>query len=240
MQAGVNISTNENTLEVKYGMYELGPEREGARTSLKYIYSDVNDIKTYYIRLGFHLDEFERCKYYEDFGFLTMAEFCEVNLGMDKSAVSRCINVFKEFCKRNYNDYGIGTCTMYIDDKWSAYSYSQLCEMLPLDDETRRQVTSDMSVKKIRELKKKKTAEPPTVATSQLVEDEFEYVKLFVADELEEDEFLSEMFTRFRGVLEFLTLDAFNYQRSGKQLSFEDINGNRYSILYRVIKKKES
>ena len=89
MQNNITVATNEKDLNVTYGMINFHPEREQARTSLKYILSDVNDIRKSYIRLGFHLHEFDRLKYYEDFGYATLAEFCEVNLGLDKSAVSR-------------------------------------------------------------------------------------------------------------------------------------------------------
>ncbi len=152
MQAFVNISTKDSELDIKYGMYNLREEREAARSSVRYILTDTNNIRESYIRLGFHLDEMERLKYYEDFGYLSMAEFCEANLGMDKSAVSRCINVFKTFASKN-GPYNTGTLTMHIDDKWKDYSYSQLCEMLPLKDKQRAKVKPSMTVKEIRDLK---------------------------------------------------------------------------------------
>ena len=95
MQDNVNISTNEKDLNVKYGMYNHGPEREAARGSLKYILTDMNDIRKSFIRLGFHLHEMLCNKYYEDFGYLTIEEFAEANLGMDKSNVYRYIRVFE-------------------------------------------------------------------------------------------------------------------------------------------------
>ena len=66
MQNNITVATNEKDLNVTYGMINFHPEREQARTSLKYILSDVNDIRKSYIRLGFHLHEFDRLKYYED------------------------------------------------------------------------------------------------------------------------------------------------------------------------------
>ena len=78
---------SDNNLSVVYGMYDLRPEREEAVSSLNWIFRDMEDIKVRYFKLGFHLDEFKRMKYYEDFGYLTMEEFCLSNLGLDKSAV---------------------------------------------------------------------------------------------------------------------------------------------------------
>lgn len=167
MQNNVDLTTREDDLKIKYGMIDFGVEREMARTSAKYILTDVNDIRRTYIRLGFHLAEFERCEYYKDFGYTSLAEFCDVNIGMDKSAVSRCIAVFKEFAYRNNN----GTRNMSIDDRYSEYSYSQLCEMVSMDDDTRRSVKPSMTIKQIRELKKElktgKKESYESVATSQ-------------------------------------------------------------------------
>lgn len=154
-----DLTTKEKDLEVSYGMYNLVQEvREGAFTSLKYLYSDITDIRKYYIRLGFHLDEFERYKYYEDFGFLTLEDFCDKNLGLDKSAVSRCINVYREFNASNYVVYKNGIkstgAAIELGEQWQDYSYTQLCEMLPLNPEQRKDIKPDMTVKEIREYKK--------------------------------------------------------------------------------------
>ncbi len=43
---------------------------------------------------------------------------------------------------------------MWIDDRYEKYSYSQLVEMLPLKEQERRRVTSDMTVSQIRNYKK--------------------------------------------------------------------------------------
>lgn len=166
MQNGVSLSTNESDLEIVYGPVKVS-ERELARTSVKYIFSDLNDIKKNYFRLGFHLFEFESNSYYFDFGYYSFSDFVEANLSMDKSAASRCINVFRAFClKQN------GCFTYCIDDKYSDYSYSQLCEMLPMSDVDRGKVTPEMSVKQIREFKKnvsQKKENVSHVATSQSI-----------------------------------------------------------------------
>lgn len=169
MQNNVTIATSEKDLNVKYGMINFHPEREQARTSLKYILSDVNDIRKSYIRLGFHLHEFDRLKFYQDFGYATLAEFCETNLGLDKSVVSRCISVFLEFAK--VNDCIAHTRTMFLDDKYEAFSYSQLCEMVSMTSEQRKLVKPEMTIKQIRELKKKENVSQDVspVATSQPV-----------------------------------------------------------------------
>lgn len=172
MQNGVTISTRESDLEVKYGMVKFREERESARTSFKYILSDMNNIRRRYIVLGFHLDEFRKCGYYYDFGYPTMEEFCAANLGMDKTAVSRCINVYREFNASKSVKYEDGLKTvgsaMDLDDRYKEFSYSQLCEMLSMNEEERNQVTPDMTIKQIREVKKGNVSQNVSqVATSQ-------------------------------------------------------------------------
>ena len=127
----------------------------------------MNDIRHTYIRLGFHLNEFERMSYYKDFGYSSLVEFCDANLGFDKSAVSRCISVFKEFAMRDEH----GAYKMWLNDKYSNFSYSQLCEMVSMKEEQRKLVKPEMTIKQIRELKKKnvsrKNDDVSQVATSQ-------------------------------------------------------------------------
>lgn len=132
--------------------------RDEAYDSLKCLYTDLTVIREYYMRLGFHLSEFRACEYYKDFGYLTLEEFCDVNLGLDKGAVSRCINVYKQFNASNDVTYSAGLkkrgCAIDLSERWKDYSYTQLCEMLPLSESDRKKITPDMTVKQIREYKK--------------------------------------------------------------------------------------
>lgn len=171
MQNGVTITTNDSELSIVYGMMNLRKERELARASVRYILTDLNDIRRQYIRLGFHLYECSVQKYYEDFGFSTMEEFCAVNFSLDKSTVSRCIDVCLEFSSRVQWANGLKEhgSMLEIDERWNMYSYSQLVEMLPLTDEQRCQINPEMSIRQIREYKKslKKKKDSKSVATSQ-------------------------------------------------------------------------
>ncbi len=157
MNGNITICSSDIDLDIKYGMFDLGEERECARASFKYILNDFRDIKQLYFRLGFHLHEFKMLEYYKDFGYLSFEEFCEANIDMDKGAISRCINVFLMTNSAGELTYNAGVkktgCASYMSDKYKDYSYSQLTEMLPLDEEMRKHVTPDMTVKRIRELK---------------------------------------------------------------------------------------
>lgn len=165
-----DLTTNDSDIEVYYGdiKYRDIPRKE-AYGHVKYLYADLTDIRKYYIRLGFHLAEFERCSYYFDFGYPTLEDFCQSNLGLDKSAVSRCIGVYREFNAKDDLEFGCGViskgCDMELSKKWQDYSYTQLCEMLPLSPEQREKISPDMTIKQIRDYKKSLKNKP--VASTQ-------------------------------------------------------------------------
>lgn len=157
--------------DVVYGLFDFGETRELAQSNFGYIKTDIADIKKRYINLGFHLNEALTMKYYEDFGFVDFYEFCEKNFQMEKSAVSRSINLWKEFadCDERSNSR-----KLWINEKYAEYNYSQLCEMLSLDEKKRKEITPNMTVKQIREMKKEwkqkdtsKKVAKTEVATSQ-------------------------------------------------------------------------
>lgn len=77
--------------------------------------------------------------------------YCYEKFGLDKTQVSRYMNIVDEF----------GEKLISFDSAWNKYSYSQLCELLPLTPEQRKPVKPSWTIKKIREYKKS------LVATSQ-------------------------------------------------------------------------
>jgi hypothetical protein len=150
----VNIATGLETLVYKTGttdgQAELVTPNDKALASYRNILIEKNDIKHSYIRLGFYLNEFEKSGYFKEFGFDNMYSFASANLGLDKSAVSRCVSVFYAF---SLTQDGVHKC--FLDEKYKDYSYYQLCEMVSMKPQDRKKITPDMSIKQIREVKKK-------------------------------------------------------------------------------------
>lgn len=143
----------ENELVIKLGMINFGSEivgkEEFARSSFQYILNDVNDLKERYIKLGFHLEEFNRCEYYKVFGFATFQEFCTENMPISYKTCMQCVQVFNNFAQQGT------TCKkMYIAEEYKDFSFSQLVEMLPIDSRRREIIKPDWSVEKIRRYKK--------------------------------------------------------------------------------------
>ncbi|MBQ1171179.1 MAG: hypothetical protein IIX48_01095 [Lachnospiraceae bacterium] len=168
MQGNVNVSTYENDIVVLLGNEKKVSEKytDLSLASVKYVHSDLNDLQHSYIRLGFHLRELLLCNYHYQFGYWDFYNFCAANFGLDRSTVSRLMEVSKEFSRKNDNMHH--TPTMFIDDRYKDYSYSQLCEMLPLSSDQRKQIKPNMTVKQIRELKKQFKKKPVVDSTPEV------------------------------------------------------------------------
>ena len=136
---------------IVFGEDYYGDEvNELAVASFNYVKQDITDVKKRYMSLGFHLHEMEMYRYHEELGYDNFYECIEKNFHMDKSAVSRVIAVWNEFCSKDDSNSG----KMWVDDKYEKYSYSQLVEMLPLKEKERFKVNADMTVSQIRSYKR--------------------------------------------------------------------------------------
>lgn len=70
--------------------------------------------------------------------------YCEKEFKLDKTQVSRYMNIVDEF----------GDAARGFKACFKPFGYSQLCEMLPLSDEERKEIQPDWTIKRIREYKK--------------------------------------------------------------------------------------
>lgn len=149
---------------IHYGLINYGETSDAAMRCYNFLKNDISDLKTRYMKLGFHFDEFQRCDYYKDFGYDNMNDFVFDNFGLDKSAFSRIICVWRRFAKRNDS-----VITMFIQEEYEEFNFTQLSEMLPLPDDKLKEINSSMTVKEIRDFKKSlKKSEPD--ASKQLIE----------------------------------------------------------------------
>lgn len=240
MQNGVSLMTKEQNLEIKYGLIDFGVESEFAKSKVKYILTDLNDIRQNYLRLGFHLSEFIHGEYYKSFGYSNVDDFSKDNFGLDKSAISRCINVFRAFCARNADN----TCLMYLDERYENYSYSQLTEMLSLDEKQRLKVKPDMTNREIRELKKK-TSENSPVATSQLDNIVEKPVKTELVEKINpyisfsDKQFIDDFLLYAKNfVFNNQICNIVDFTLTDKRFTFKDENDTVYNITFSVSKSK--
>lgn len=149
---------------------ELEEVRDKLRLCLKDIKAAISQIGNSKIYLGFKLIDLYKSKDYAADPFLlsdrldlrgrqkglgdvfAFFSYCEKYFDLDKSQVSRYMNVADEFGDMAANG---------VKSEWKDYSYSQLVELLPLSSEQRKEVKPDWTIKRIREYKQN------LVATSQ-------------------------------------------------------------------------
>lgn len=219
----------EKDLSIKYGMINYGDEREEAKHSFCYIANDILDIKQNYFRLGFHLQEFFDFGYYRDFGYPSMKEFIEKNTDLKYNTVKHCMTVYNKFCRRNEN----GTKTMFIEDKYEGYSYSQLQEMSSMTPNQLNVCNKDMTISEMRALKRKdkESAGVGTCDNKKAIQEE-----LCVIEEYLRNEQFEPFMYEFFGLLEKATKEHITgCEVSGKTLKFSH-NEKKYKIVLSVMK----
>lgn len=105
------------------------------------------------IAIGYYLKCIRDGGMYLDAGYETIWEYAKAKYGFSEGTASR-------YMKRN-DKFSVDGNSPIIDEKYREYSKSQLQEMLSLDDEQLEQVSPDMTVKQIREMRKPAAKEIP-------------------------------------------------------------------------------
>ena len=103
-----------------------------------------------FVYIGFLLWEVREYQYYYENGYGSVYEYAETELGFKRSSTKNFIAICEQFCRKS--EYKLPT--MFLDERWNDYSYSQLTEMLSMSAAKREQAAPSMTVKQIRELKK--------------------------------------------------------------------------------------
>lgn len=118
----------------------------------------VNTV-TAFIASGYWLKQIRDSGEYEKEGYLTFWECAEAEFGLKISEASRAMSM-----NDKYSLDGNSPC---MSESYKQYNKSQLQEMLTMSDEQIEQVTPDMTVKEIREIKNPVKEQQESVATSQ-------------------------------------------------------------------------
>lgn len=118
-----------------------------------YILANMKSAVRSVIAIGYYLKCIRDGGMYLDAGYETIWEYAKTKYGFSKSTASR-------YMERN-DKFSVDGNSPIIDEKYREYSKSQLQEMLSLDDEQLEQVSPDMTVKQIREMRKPVMKEIP-------------------------------------------------------------------------------
>lgn len=155
------INAVYNSVEVVDGCLELTNKIKGA------LYQVAHN----FVYIGFLLAECNDYQTYKEWGYNSIYEYALDQFNFKKSSVNNFINVCKTFSSNWSNNGHNLPYSMVMKDGYADFNYSQLVEMLSMSDKQRASVTSDMSVRQIRELKKvecvvdvESVVEEPTVS----------------------------------------------------------------------------
>ena len=116
---------------------------EDAATMIR---KEIQQIKHAYLRLGLIMKYVRDNEMYKSDitgEFPNIYEWAKEKFDLSKAVVVRCI----EICEQFPIDYE----AMELGGRYRDFSYSQIVELLPMNQEQREMVTSDMTVKQIRE-----------------------------------------------------------------------------------------
>lgn len=136
----------------------FNPKEMGYKDSLDVIKDESVKIQKSFVKIGWYLKHIRDDKLYMEDGYANIYECAADQFGYSQSTVSRFINICEKFSK--------GKDSPELDDRYEGFDKSQMVEMLPLEQEDLEKVTSEMTVKEIREIKedrKKKTGSPDKV-----------------------------------------------------------------------------
>lgn len=114
------------------------------------------DAARQFVYIGFLLWEVQEYGYYLEKGYKSVFEYATQELGFKTTTTKNMIAINYNFGCRNERERGgiAHQRTMSLQPAYEKFNYSQLTEMLSMSEKQRAQVTPDMSIRKIREIKK--------------------------------------------------------------------------------------
>ena len=123
----------------------IEPKEVGYQDSIDIIRDELHRTRRSFVKIGWYLKHIKDEEMFREDGYTDIFE-----LAMDKFNISQpTANRFMNICE----EFSVNHDSPELDEKFVDFSVSQLFEMLPMDEENREQITPDMTVKQIREIK---------------------------------------------------------------------------------------
>lgn len=105
-----------------------------------------------FVYIGFLLWEVKEYRYYYELNYESVYDYAENELGFKRSSTKNFIAICETFCRRDQSYKELPT--MFLEDRWSDYQYSQLTEMLAMSPAQRQETKPSMTVRQLRDIKK--------------------------------------------------------------------------------------
>ncbi|MCM1103275.1 MAG: hypothetical protein NC409_04130 [Clostridium sp.] len=132
----------------------VNPKDVGYEDSIDIIRDELHRTRRSFVKIGWYLKHIKDEEMFKADGYADIFELALDKFNISQPTANRFMNICKEF--------SVGHDSPELDEKFVDFSVSQLFEMLPMEEEKRKQITSDMTVKQIREVKEdsRKKKEP--------------------------------------------------------------------------------
>ena len=125
-------------------------------TTKRIIRADLANMQRSFIDIGCQLMQVRDRELYKDGGYESVWDFAEKEFGIQRSTASRWMKMCQKF--------SVDGSSPVLKDEYKDFGKSQLQEMLYLEDEQLEEVTPDMTVKEIRELRAPEKVEEEPVS----------------------------------------------------------------------------
>lgn len=129
----------------------------GYRDSVDIIYDELQKTRKSFIKIGWYLKHINETDMYTEDGYKNIYEFAQDKFNISQPTATRFINL----CI----DFSVNHDSPELDEKYMEFSVSQLFEMLPMKEEEKEQITPEMTVREIRDIKKESKKEKKQAET---------------------------------------------------------------------------
>lgn len=129
--------------------YELPMGLEDVRSNIR---ANIQTAARSFVAVGFYLKRAREDRLYEEAGFSSVWDFAREEFGIGRSTATRYMAVNDRF--------SVGGNSPNLSPEYQTYNQSQLIEMVTMTGEQLEQVTPDMTVRQLREMKQEEETEP--------------------------------------------------------------------------------
>lgn len=142
-------------------------EKVSYEDSKDLIREKINSAKSSLVSIGYYLKHIKKNELFKEDGYANIHDFAKAEFGFSDNTTDRYMQLNDQF--------SVGGNSPEIEDKYSTYNMSQLFEMLPLKEEERESISSDMTVKEIRQAKKEIKASKVLKDNSAEIDDSIDF-----------------------------------------------------------------
>lgn len=133
----------------------IDPKEVGFQDSIDIISDELHKTRKSFIKIGWYLKHINETEMYKEYGYSNIYEVAHDKFNISQPTATRFMNLCEEF--------SVDHNSPELDEKYVEFNVSQLFEMLPMKQEEMDQVTPDMTVKQIREMKREtRTVKEPS------------------------------------------------------------------------------